>query len=56
MNEEELSLFYKDYLDRNLIPHKNFNNEWWKDNFTIIGMELKFKFGQFLKKFQGTKK
>ncbi|XP_070776817.1 cytochrome c oxidase assembly factor 8 [Enoplosus armatus] len=35
LNSEEMAMFYKSFLDRNRIRHANYNNEWYRRNFTI---------------------
>ncbi|XP_038584016.1 cytochrome c oxidase assembly factor 8-like [Micropterus salmoides] len=35
LNSEEMAVFYKSFLDRNRIRHANYNNEWYRRNFTI---------------------
>ncbi|XP_044022223.1 cytochrome c oxidase assembly factor 8 [Siniperca chuatsi] len=35
LNSEEMAVFYKSFLDRNIIRHANYNNEWYRRNFAI---------------------
>ncbi|KAM9340773.1 cytochrome c oxidase assembly factor 8 [Symphorus nematophorus] len=35
LNSEEMAVFYKSFLDKNRIRHANYNNEWYRRNFTI---------------------
>ncbi|XP_051241390.1 cytochrome c oxidase assembly factor 8 [Dicentrarchus labrax] len=35
LNSEEMAVFYKSFLDKNRVRHANYNNEWYRRNFTI---------------------
>ncbi|XP_076831495.1 cytochrome c oxidase assembly factor 8 isoform X2 [Brachyhypopomus gauderio] len=35
LSSEEMAVFYKHFLDKNCKKHANYNNEWYKRNFTI---------------------
>ncbi|KAK7903978.1 hypothetical protein WMY93_016585 [Mugilogobius chulae] len=35
LDSEEMAVFYKSFLDRNRIRHRNYNKEWYRRNFTI---------------------
>ncbi|KAK5857819.1 hypothetical protein PBY51_011038 [Eleginops maclovinus] len=35
LDSEEMAVFYKGFLDTNRIRHANYNNEWYRRNFTI---------------------
>ncbi|XP_035530418.1 cytochrome c oxidase assembly factor 8, partial [Morone saxatilis] len=35
LNSEEMAVFYKSFLDTNRVRHANYNNEWYRRNFTI---------------------
>ncbi|XP_070698747.1 cytochrome c oxidase assembly factor 8 [Pempheris klunzingeri] len=35
LSSEEMAVFYKSFLDRNRVRHANYNNEWYRRNFTI---------------------
>ena len=40
LNADEMSEFYKEFLDRNWSSHIQYNLEWQKRNFTIIFLSI----------------
>ena len=40
LNAEEMSEFYKDFLDRKWSTHLQYNIEWQKRNFSIIFLSI----------------
>ena len=40
LNADEMSEFYKEFLDRNWASHIQYNIEWQKRNFTIIFLSI----------------
>merc|ERR1712043_130597 len=51
LNAEEMSEFYKDFLDRNWSAHFHYNVEWQKRNFTIVFLSVLAGIQNVTKKF-----
>ena len=51
LNAEEMSEFYKDFLDRNWSAHFHYNIEWQKRNFTIVFLSVLVGIQNVTKKF-----
>lgn len=52
---EELSVFYKDFLNKNYNNHLQYNRQWWRENFGLLLPSLKLVFEKFLTKDQTRK-
>lgn len=50
LNADEMSDFYKDFLDKNWKTHVKYNVEWYKKNFRILFLSLAVHIQSFLNK------
>lgn len=41
LTADEMSDFYKTFLDKNWYLHLNYNREWYKRNFTLLYLSLR---------------
>ncbi|KAJ8725370.1 hypothetical protein PYW08_003553 [Mythimna loreyi] len=46
---DEMSVFYKAFLDKNWKLHLNYNKEWYKKNFALLGLALRVKMKKLLR-------
>lgn len=46
---DEISIFYKDFLDRNWKTHYNYNFEWYKKNIYLSSLALRVHMSRILK-------
>ncbi|CAH2238640.1 jg5386 [Pararge aegeria aegeria] len=44
LTADEMSVFYKAFLDKNWRAHLNYNREWYKKNMTLLMLALQVKF------------
>lgn len=51
-HKSEISVFYKDFLDRNWKTHYKYNLEWYKNNIYLSSLALRVNFSRFLKYFK----
>lgn len=49
---DELSIFYRDFLDKNWGSHLNYQREWYKKNFKVLWYGLQVEVERMLKKVQ----
>ncbi|CAK1552662.1 unnamed protein product [Leptosia nina] len=49
LTADEMSVFYKAFLDKNWKIHINYNIEWYKKNVTLLGLAIKVKFRQLFR-------
>ncbi|CAG4906821.1 unnamed protein product [Colias eurytheme] len=43
LTADEMSVFYKAFLDKNWKTHINYNIEWYKKNITLLGLSIRVK-------------
>ncbi|KAI5646145.1 hypothetical protein NE865_01607 [Phthorimaea operculella] len=43
LTADEMSVFYKAFLDKNWKTHINYNIEWYKKNVTLLGLAIQVK-------------
>ncbi|XP_063821454.1 COA8 family protein CG14806, mitochondrial [Ostrinia nubilalis] len=43
LTADEMSVFYKAFLDKNWKAHLSYNKEWYKKNITLLGLALQIK-------------
>lgn len=43
LTADEMSVFYKAFLDKNWKAHINYNIEWYKKNVTLLGLAIRVK-------------
>ncbi|XP_059159881.1 COA8 family protein CBG23705, mitochondrial-like [Physella acuta] len=55
VTQEELSPFYKAFLDKNRITHLNYNKEWYRKNITLLWPALKVSLIRIARKFKKEK-
>ncbi|KAH9507207.1 Cytochrome c oxidase assembly factor 8 [Bulinus truncatus] len=53
ISSDELSVFYKKFLDENRKSHLNYNREWYKHNISLLWPALKVAFIRLRRKFTG---
>ncbi|XP_034949537.1 COA8 family protein CG14806, mitochondrial [Chelonus insularis] len=44
---DQMSIFYKSFLDKNWKTHLNYNISWYKKNFRIVFLELRVRLSKF---------
>ncbi|CAB3234756.1 unnamed protein product [Arctia plantaginis] len=49
LTADEMSVFYKAFLDKNWKLHLNYNMEWYKKNFTLLKLALRIKLMRLLR-------
>lgn len=49
LTADEMSVFYKAFLDKNWKTHLSYNKEWYKKNVTLLGLSIQVKFRKFFK-------
>ncbi|XP_072944304.1 COA8 family protein CG14806, mitochondrial [Epargyreus clarus] len=49
LTADEMSVFYKAFLDKNWKSHMNYNIQWYKKNATLLGLALRVKLRRILK-------
>ncbi|XP_022125251.2 COA8 family protein CG14806, mitochondrial [Pieris rapae] len=49
LTADEMSVFYKAFLDKNWKGHINYNIEWYKKNLTLLGLAIRVKLRRILK-------
>ncbi|KAJ2952476.1 hypothetical protein O0L34_g6787 [Tuta absoluta] len=49
LTADEMSVFYKAFLDRNWKTHINYNIEWYKKNVTLLGLAIQVKFRRLIR-------
>ncbi|KAM3961842.1 cytochrome c oxidase assembly factor 8 [Aphomia sociella] len=49
LSADEMSVFYKAFLDKNWSSHINYNIEWYKKNFKLLGLAIQVKFRRMLR-------
>ncbi|XP_033736198.1 cytochrome c oxidase assembly factor 8-like [Pecten maximus] len=52
LSAEEMSVFYKEFLDNNYNMHRKYNREWYWKNFTLLWPALKLNMDKFMKRFK----
>lgn len=43
LTADEMSVFYKAFLDKNWKLHLNYNVEWYKKNFALLSLAIRVK-------------
>lgn len=46
LSADEMSVFYKAFLDKNWKLHVQYNVEWYKRNVTLLGLAVRVKFNR----------
>lgn len=49
---DEMSVFYKDFLDRNYELHMNYNRQWYKRNFGLLVLSLQASMKNIVDRFK----
>lgn len=49
LTADEMSVFYKAFLDRNWKAHLNYNKEWYKKNFILLLLAIEVKLRRILR-------
>ncbi|XP_041977010.1 COA8 family protein CG14806, mitochondrial [Aricia agestis] len=48
LTADEMSVFYKAFLDKNWKAHLDYNKEWYKKNVTLLGLAIQVKIQRLL--------
>lgn len=49
LTADEMSVFYKAFLDKNWKLHLNYNKEWYKKNFTLLRLAIRVKLNKLFR-------